>query len=198
MSLMDQLTEVVASQVTKSAAQKTGMSEAMTAKMMPIAMAVLMNSLKANAQRPDGAAALATALSKHDGALLNHIDRVSDDNVLADGQKILGHILGGKQQQAEQALAKSAGGMDASQMSALLAMAAPIVLGALGRAKTERNLDNAGLAGLLQEEGQRARQAAPKELSGLMGMLDADGDGDIRNEAMGIGKKLLGGLFKRK
>jgi len=198
MSLMDLLTQAATSQVTKSAAQKTGMSEAMTAKMMPIAMAVLMNGLKANAQKENGATALASALERHDGALLNQADRITDDNVLADGQKILGHILGGKQGQAEQALAKSAGGMDASQMGKLLAMAAPMVLGALGKAKTERNLDGAGLLGLLKEEGPRARQATPNELSGLMSLLDADGDGDIKDEAMGIGKKLLGGLFGRK
>jgi len=195
MSLMDQLTQVVASQMTQSAAQKTGLSEGMAAKLAPMAMAVLMNGLKKNAASPQGAQALSNALDNHDGGLLNDIGRLADDNVMADGQKILGHILGGNRANAEQQLSKAAGGIDQGQVSSLLAMAAPAVLGALGRAKREQNLDVSALAGLVKEEGQRAQKAAPNELSGFMKMLDSDGDGNLNNEAMGIGKKLLGGLF---
>ena len=198
MSLMDQLTQVVASQMAQSAAQKTGLSEGMTAKLAPMAMAVLMNGLKNNASNPQGAQALSNALDKHDGGLLNNIGQLADDNVMADGQKILGHILGNNRANAEQQIAKAGGGIDQAQVSALLAMAAPAVLGALGRAKREQNLDASALAGLVTEEGQRAQKAAPSELSGFMKMLDSDGDGNLNNEAMGIGKKILGGLFSGK
>ena len=107
MSLMDQLTQVVASQMAQSAAQKTGLSEGMTAKLAPMAMAVLMNGLKNNASNPQGAQALSNALDKHDGGLLNNIGQLADDNVMADGQKILGHILGNNRANAEQQIAKS-------------------------------------------------------------------------------------------
>ena len=62
MSLMDQLTQVVVSQMAKPAAQKTGMSEGLTEKLMPMAMAALMTGLKKNASQPNGAQALADAL----------------------------------------------------------------------------------------------------------------------------------------
>ena len=198
MSLMDQLTQVVASQMAQSAAQKTGLSEGMVAKLAPMAMGAIMNGLKTNASNPQGAQALASALDRHDGGLLNNIGNLANDDTMADGQKILGHVFGGRQAVAEQELAKAAGGLDQGQVNALLAMAAPAVLGALGRANREQNLDVSALAGLVTEEGQRAQKAAPAEMSGFMKMLDSDGDGNLNNEAMGIGKKLLGGLFGKR
>lgn len=197
MSLMDQLTQVVASQLSPQAAQKTNMSEGLTAQMMPMAMAALMAGLKKNASSPDGARALSNALQKHDGSLLNNISRLGDDDVLSDGQKILGHILGGKQAQTERALAKTAG-VDHAQIGQLLAMAAPAVLASLGRAKREQGLDESSLAGLVTEESVRVQQAAPNELGGLMQFLDQDGDGDFKDDLLeSAGKKLLGGLFGR-
>ena len=196
MSLMDQLTQVVVGQVTKEAAAKTGLSEGLAAQMMPAAMAMLMNGLKKNASTPEGAEALAKALDRHDGSLLNNVGKLTDDNTLADGQKILGHILGAKQGPATSALAKSAG-VSESQIGSLLAMAAPAVLASLGRAKREQGLDISGLAGLVTEEGVRAEKNAPSELSGLMKLIDKDGDGNVAEEIMGMGAKMLGGLFKK-
>ncbi len=198
MSLLDQLTQVVTSQVSQQAAQKTGLSEGVAEKMMPMAMAALMAGLKKNASQPAGAQALASALDKHDGSLLNNISQLGNDDVLADGQRILGHILGGKQAQTTQALAKTAG-VDQGQITQLLAMAAPAVLASLGRAKREQGLDASALAGLVTEETVRAQNAAPAALGGLMGFLDQDGDGDFKDDLLEqAGKQLLGGLFGKK
>ena len=199
MSLMDQLTNIVVSQVASQAAQKTGLSQGMAAKLMPMAMTALMGGLKNNAAKPEGARALASALEKHDGGLLDNIGNIAGDaSALADGQKILGHILGSNRQQTEQQLAQTAG-VSSDQVNQLLAMAAPTVMGSLGKAKREQNLDEAGLANLVREEGTRARQQAPSELGGLMSMLDADADGDFKDDLVqGVGKKLLGSLFGRK
>ena len=197
MSLLEQLSQVVTQQAVGAAATKSGLSEGMAAKMMPMAMAVLMKGLKNNASSPEGAEKLARALEKHDGSLLNDVDRLGDDAVLADGKNILGHILGGKLSGVEMALAQAAGA-NPDQVKNLLAMAAPAVLASLGRAKREQGLDVAGLSGLLAEEGVRAEREAPSELGGLMGLLDRDGDGDIKEEALAIGTKMLGGLFGKR
>lgn len=197
MSLMDQLMEVASSQITKQAAQQTGLAEGMAAKMMPMAMSAILGGLKKNASSPQGAEALSNALSKHDGGLLDNIGQLGNTDIMNDGQKILGHILGGKQKAAEESIAKAAGGVSQSQAKDLMAMVAPIVLASLGKAKKEQGLDISALAGLVQNEGAKAQESAGSELTGLMAMLDADGDGDIKDEAFGIGKKLLGGLFKR-
>lgn len=198
MSLMEQLTQLAASQLTKPATQKTGLSESAAASLMPIAMAVLMNGLKKNASTPKGAEDLASALNRHDGSALKDIGRIGNDDMMADGRKILGHVFGPKQGQLETALAKSGGGLDAKQVSALLAMAAPLVLASLGRAKREQGLDSKALSNLLVKEGHAAKSLQGDQLSGLLKMLDADGDGDVSKEAMGFGRKLLAGLFGNK
>ncbi len=198
MSLMDQLSDVVVGRMSQQAAQKTGLNEGLAAQLMPMAMAALMGGLKKNASQPSGADALASALDRHDGSLLNDLGRLGQDSTLADGQKILGHILGGKQAQTERALAKTAG-VDQGQVRQLLAMAAPMVLASLGRAKREQGLDASALAGLVTEESVRVQKAAPSELGGLMQFLDQDGDGDFKDDMLeAAGKKLLGGLFGRK
>ena len=198
MSLMDQLSDVVVGQMSQQAAQKTGLNEGVAAQLMPMAMAALMGGLKKNAAQPNGADALASALDRHDGSLLNNLSQLGQDNTLADGQKILGHILGGKQSQTERALAKTAG-VDQGQVGQLLAMAAPMVLASLGRAKREQGLDASALAGLVTEESVRVQKSAPAELGGLMQFLDQDGDGDFKDDMLeAAGKKILGGLFGRK
>ena len=198
MSLMEQLTQVVASQMAPRAAQKTGIDETLTASLIPMAMAALMAGLKKNASNPDGAVALSKALERHDGSLLNNIAQVANDDAIADGQKILNHILGGKKSQTERALAKTAG-IDQAQIAQLLAIAAPTVLASLGRAKQEQGLDASALAGLITEESLRLEKGAPAELGGLMSFLDQDGDGDFKDDMFeAAGKKLLGGLFGRR
>lgn len=194
MSLINELTAMVA----KEAARSSGMSEDMTRKMMPMAMAAIMGGLKKNASNLAGAQALSSALDRHDGGLLNNLAGLGDSNVQADGQKMLGHILGGKQRQTETALAKAAG-VDQSQISGLLAMAAPVILASLGQAKRKGGLDVSSLAGLVTQESAQVQKAAPNEIGGLMQFLDQDGDGDFKDDILeAAGKKLLGGLFGRK
>jgi hypothetical protein len=194
MSLINELTAMVA----KEAARNSGMSEGMTQKMMPMAMAAIMGGLKKNASNPQGAEALAGALDRHDGGILNNLAGLGDSNVQSDGQKILGHIFGGKQATTEKALARTAG-VDQSQISNLMAMAAPVILASLGQAKRQGGLDVSSLAGLVSKESATVQQAAPKELGGLMQFLDSDGDGDFKDDLLeAAGKQLLGGLFGRK
>lgn len=198
MSLFNQLTDVVTSQATSQVAQKAGIDSQLAAKMMPMVMGALMGGLKKNTSQPQGADALASALDKHDGGLLNNLADLSNDDVMADGRNILGHILGGKQEQTVQALAKTAG-VDTSRMGDLLAMSAPALLAALGKTKNEQGLDSAGLAGLVTEEATKVQQEAPSALTGLMSFLDEDGDGDFKDDLLeAAGKSLLGGLFGRK
>ena len=198
MSLIDELTQIVSAEVTQQTSQKTGLNQNVAAQMMPMAMAVLMNGLKKNAATPHGAEALSNALENHDGGLLDNLGSLSDDNVLADGQKILDHILGAKRGQAETALAQAAG-VKQDQIGSLLAMAAPAVLASLGKMKREQGLDASSLAKLVAKEGAHAQTAAPNELGGLLQFLDADGDGDFKDDLLeGVGKSLLNSFFGKR
>ena len=198
MSLMNQLTNVLSQQLAPQAAEKTGLNQDLAAKMLPLAMTALMGGLKKNASQPGGAEALASALDRHDGGLMNNAAGAADSAVMADGQKILSHILGGKQATTERALAKTAG-VDQAQIGQLMAMAAPMVMAALGKQKREQGLDVSSLAQMVQSESAEAGRAAPNELNGLLGFLDQDGDGNFQDDLLeAAGKNLLGGLFGRR
>lgn len=203
MSLMDLVTKAVAEKAMDQLQGGAGINADQAKSMLPMAAAMLMGGMKKNAQNSNGAQALSNALDKHDGSLLDNLQNLAGGDVMGDGQKILGHILGGKQQNAVQALAE-AGGVGQGQAQNLLAMAAPMIMGALGKAKREQGFDASALVGMLGQEAQAANQvaqsAAPSgNLGMLAGFLDADGDGDIKDDiAQGIGKKILGGLFGKK
>ncbi len=197
MSLMEELSRAAFSQMSGKASAKTGLNEAAVKALMPMATAVLMNGLKKNVAQPGGAEALAKALSKHDGSLLKNAARAGDDDVMDDGRRILGHILGAKQGQAEMALAKAAGA-NPDQIAKLLAMAAPAILAGLGKAKHDGGLDAGALAGLVKAESKKAETAAPNELSGILKWIDADGDGNVAEDVVAIAGKAFGGFFRKK
>ena len=162
------------------------------------ALPMLLSGLKRNTDRPDGAAALDRALEKdHDGSVLGNLGGLLGGGANSTGAAILGHVFGGKTQRVEQGVS-SVAGIDAGTAGQLLTQLAPLVMGALGKAKRESNLSANDLGGLLDREERAVRDRQP-EASGLVGMLlDADGDGDVDfSDIASRGAGLLGGLFKR-
>ena len=82
-------------------------------------------------------------------------------------------------------------GLDVGAVAKLLPMLAPLVMGALGRAKKQKNLDAGGLSSMLNPERARVEHDTPgmKE-GGLLGMLDMDDDGDVSDDVAKIGGML--------
>ena len=180
-----------------------------TQDVLTMALPVLMAAMKRNAATPHGAEGLIGALNnqQHDGSILDNLEGLFsggvDENVINDGNKILGHVLGSKQQHIEQALgAKS--GMDANSVAQIMKIAAPLLMGLLGKQSKEQNVNSpSGIESLL---GSLLGGNSPQqEQSFLESMLDADGDGsvidDVAGMVLGDNKKqgglggLLGGLF---
>ena len=89
----------------------------------------------------------------------------------------------------ESALGQSTG-LDAGSIGKLLTMLAPLVMGALGKKQRQSGLKPSDLGGLLQQERQTATQKAP-DLGMLGSLLDADGDGDIKDDVAKLGGSLL-------
>lgn len=206
--LLDLLNGPIGKTLIQGASAKSGQSESATASVLSMALPVLMGAMKKNVQTPEGAAGLMGALSgKHNGGILDSLGDLMgnggpDDNTLQDGAGILGHLLGGNQSNVENALS-SKSGVDAGSIASILKVAAPVLMGVLGRQTRENNVsDGTGMNALLGSMlgGQ------PKENQSLITtLLDADGDGsildDVAGMVLGSNKKsgglggLLGGLF---
>jgi len=158
------------------------------------AVPVLVSALARNASTTSGAQSLLGALDRdHDGSVLDDLGSFISSFQQGSGGGILKHVLGDRRGAVESGLARATGlGQDG--VSKLLVMLAPLVMGALGRAKQSRGLDAGSLAGMLQGEHQRAAASGP--VGGLLGqLLDSDGDGDVMDDVAKIGGGLLGSLF---
>ena len=208
--LLDLLNSPMGRQMISGVANQTGQPESKTADVLSMAMPLLMGAMKKNASTPGGAQGLMDALSsKHDGSILDDLGGLFgggvDQSVVKDGAGILGHVLGTKQPQVENALS-SKSGLDAGTVSQILKIAAPILLGYLGKQTRQQNVSSPdGLNGLLGGL-MGGNKAAAKQQSLIETFLDSDGDGSVIDDLAGMvlnsgnTKKrglggMLGGLF---
>ncbi len=191
-SLAGTLMQMLGDQGMRQISQQLGADEKSTQKAVTAALPMLISALGKNAASPEGAQALTRALEKdHDGRVLENVTQVLGDRaVQQDGQAILRHVLGEKQSLVAKGVGSSAG-LDPNSAGQLMAMLAPLVMGGLGKTKREKGLDAQGIAQLLGQE----RQQADSQLGGLAKLLDMDGDGDLTDDILNLGSKLLGGLF---
>ncbi|MEP3209842.1 MAG: DUF937 domain-containing protein [Maribacter sp.] len=206
--LLDLLNSPMGKQLISGVAGQTGQPESQTGDVLSMAMPLLLGAMKKNVATPQGAQGLMSALSnKHDGSILNDLGGLFgggvDEAVTNDGAGILGHLFGGSQSNVQNALSQKSG-MDAGAIANILKIAAPIVMGFIGKETRQQNVQDANgmnslLGGLLGGQPQQNQSL-------ITTLLDADGDGsildDVAGMVMGGGQKksgglggLLGGLF---
>lgn len=191
--ILDLLNSDLGKQIVSGVAGSTGTDSSKTSSVLTMALPVLMKAMERNAATPEGAKSLQNALeNKHDGSILDNLGGLFgggvDDAVKQDGAGILSHILGAKQQGVQQVIGQKAG-LDAGSVANILKIAAPLVMGMLGKQKKEQNVNSAGdLTGLLG--GLLGGSSAANDQSFLEKILDADGDGSVIDDVAGM---LLGG-----
>jgi hypothetical protein len=203
MDLMHLLQSQIGSEVISKLAGQAGVNEDQTTAAMNGAFSALLNGLSKNIQQPEGAQNLLSALERdHDGSLLDNLsgflggEQVAAPASALNGVGILKHVLGGSQSGVIDMIAKMSG-IDAGKSGQLLATLAPILLGALGKLRSNQEVGNQGLLDLITKTNQAQNQESPA--GGLFQrLLDRDGDGEIMDDIISMGaKSLLGGLFKR-
>lgn len=192
--LMGMLSEQVGGQVSRQISRQLGTDVNTTESAINAALPMLLGAISRNAATPEGAASLNKALDKHDGSILNDlVGAMNSQGEMADGTKILGHVFGSRQDNVQQGLSKMSG-LTADNSGQLLAMLAPIVMGALGQTKRSGGLDADSLAILLGGQQEKIDNS----LGGLSRLLDFDGDGSMVDDVIDMGSKMLGGLFGKK
>ncbi len=191
--LMDVITQAMGGDAVKQLSRQLGASEQSTGTAISAALPLLLSALAKNSGQPEGASALHRALSNdHDGSVLDDPSGLLGNAQAGPGAGILRHVLGDRQDVAQQALAKTSG-IEAGSAGQLLTMLAPIVMGALGRTQRQQGLDASALGSLLQTERQGLRQASPGPMDMVTKLLDRDGDGSVLDDLGGMMGKLMGG-----
>ncbi|WP_299116651.1 DUF937 domain-containing protein [uncultured Winogradskyella sp.] len=213
--ILDLLNSDLGKTIISGVSGSTNTDQGKTSSVLTMALPVLMKAMERNASTPEGAQGLMGALNdKHDGSILDNLSGLFgggvNEEVKTDGSKILGHILGQRQQGVQQVIGQKAG-LDAGSVGNILKVAAPILMGVLGKQSRQNNVSSqSGLGDLLGGLLGGASQSGPrtKEQGFLEQILDADGDGSIVDDVAGMvlggGSKkkgglggLLGGLFGR-
>jgi len=213
-NILDLLNSDLGKTLINGASQQLGQDKAKTTTALSAALPLILGAMKNNAKTPEGAAGLLSALGneKHGGGILDNLGSILggggiDDDVLQDGAGILGHVFGGKEQNVANAVSKSSG-IDLGSAMNILKVAAPFIMGYLGKESRQQGVsDQNGVGNLL---GGLLGGESTQQQSMVERLLDADGDGSVIDDIAGMvlgasGNKkssglggLLGGLFGKK
>lgn len=171
------------------------------------ALPLLLSGMKDNASTKAGAASLNKALKDHAkddtadiGSFLQNVD-------LADGGKILTHILGDNKKTAVDGIAKK-NGISSDQVTTILSSLAPLLLTKLGSSKADEDDDDgAGLTDLLgsllsggtstKKKSSSKKNSSASALGNLLGSLlgsSSDEDEEEEGEEKSSSGLDLGGL----
>ena len=192
MSLLELIQQQLGGQAVDNISQKLGADRGTTGNAIDAALPLLLAAVARNASNGAQAKSLDTAVSQdHDGSVLDDVPGYLNRAETGPGAGILRHVLGGNQPTVEHGLSQTTG-LDAGKAGQLLIMLAPLVMGALGRAKQERGLDAGGLSNLLAGERVNLNQSAPGVMGMLGRFLDRDGDGSVIDDVGGMLGKTFG------
>ena len=159
------------------------------------ALPAMLAALGKNAGTEKGAEELNNALEKkHDGSILDNLSGYLSNPDLKDGAGILNHLFGNQTSNVANAVSQSSG-LDTNGSMKMLQMLAPILMGMLGQQKKQNNLDAKGLGSLTSMLASNFGSEAGT--SGIMetvtNLLDANKDGNVMDDIMGMVGKLFGG-----
>jgi hypothetical protein len=192
MSLLQLLQQQLGGQAVNQISRQLGADPGTTSNAIDAALPLLLSAVARNAGNREQAQSLGRAVSEdHDGSILDDVPGYLSQAQSGPGAGILRHVLGGKQQSVQTGLSQATG-LDAGKTGQLLTMLAPLVMGALGRAKRENQLDNEGLSTLLTGENERLKESAPGVMGALGRFLDRDNDGSVMDDVGGMLGKAFG------
>ena len=146
----------------------------------------LTGAMKRNAAQPGGLESLLGALKGGGHSrYLEQPEQITQQAAINDGNGILGHLLGSKdvsRQVATQASQKT--GIDVGVLKKMLPMVAAMTMGSMGR-----EVQSAGIEA--PAPGAQSQFAPQDVLGKLSGILDADNDGSVVDNLLGLAKKFF-------
>ncbi len=198
MSLMDTLMQQLGGDATRQIGRQLGIDDDLASKAIAGALPMLLGGLARNTQQSGGADALGAALDRdHDGSILDDLAGYVTRGPGRSGDGILGHVFGNSRGAVESGLGRMSG-LDSGKAGQLLAMLAPIVLGALGKQRRGSGLDSRGLESMLRGERDHSPSEAGQAMDMVGKLLDRDGDGSFADDVASLGAGLLGKMLRNR
>jgi hypothetical protein len=192
MDLMQILMQQLSGDGIKQISQNIGADEGTTNNAIGTALPVLISALAKNTSQQGGAENLHRALQNdHDGSILDDVSGyLSGSNASPNGEAILSHVLGNRQDHVTNALSQQTG-LDKGSIFQLLTTLAPMVMGALGKTQAQGGFDPGALSGYLNGQKREMQASSPDLMGMLTSLLDQDKDGSIIDDLGNIASKLF-------
>jgi OmpA-OmpF porin, OOP family len=180
-NLIEKITGYLTPDVISKASAYLKESPAATSTAMAGAVPALLGSVASLASTPTGATQLSGLLSSgnHDGSVLNNLPNLFGGGsgttaALHQGQGLLSTLFGDKVDNVTSTIAGQSG-LGKSSAASLMALAAPMVMGVIGRLRSTQGLNPTGLANLLTGQKPYIASALPPNLSHLASGIDVQG-----------------------
>ncbi len=180
-NLIEKITGYLTPDVISKASAYLKESPASTSKALSGAIPALLGSVASLASSPTGATQLSGLLSSgnHDGSILNNLSNLFGGGTgttaaLHQGQGLLSTLFGDKVDAVTSTISGQSG-MGKSSAASLMALAAPLVMGVIGRLRSTQGLNPTGLANLLTSQKSYIAAALPPGLSHLASGIDVQG-----------------------
>lgn len=154
-------------------ASSLGINQSLAQKAISAALPVILGGLVGKAAQPGGGQILSDILGKQDTGILGNlgglIGGAQQGDVVAQGMKSLGSILGdGALGSLTGVLGKFAG-IGEAPTKGLLGLLAPVALGGIAQQQKSAGLDAAGLASMLIGQKDNIQAALPSDFAKMLG-----------------------------
>jgi hypothetical protein len=175
--------------------QQAGTNKQQTQAALASALPLLINAVNKQGAAQHNPSALVQMLDQDkDGSILDDVAGFMNAGGRANGDDILGNLLGQRRGQVEKYISNDSG-LNMEAVSKILSMAAPVILSYLGR---QNKQTGGGIGDLLGSFTGSMQQQAPQQMNVLNQLLDRDNDGDVSDDVAELGMSFLNNLMKRR
>jgi len=212
MDLASMMKTMLSSDSIAQMSKKTGVSTDAVKSVLLSALPAMLSGAQGQADNQDTVAGFAGALDSHAKDNTSDIAKFLSDVDIKDGEKIVGHLLGGDKAATTEAAAAKAG-LSSAVTGKILGAAAPLLMSLLGQQFTQTvqaqpQMQNTSgstqssassgiglLAGLLGSAPQQQQSAQQSGLGGLLGNLLGGGQQQSAPQQQSTGGNLLGSMM---
>jgi len=188
-NLIDMIQDQLGDSVMSQAGKFLGAGESGVKSAMGAAIPTILGSLISKGSTNSGATGILDMLTKgnHDGSIFNNMGSLfgggdATNSLVNSGGSILKGLLGNKMGSVVDMIA-SVSGLKKGASSSLLSMAAPMVMGMLGRYVKNKALDAIGLSKFLGTQKSHVANALPAGMGNLLGFSGGNVGDSVRKAA---------------